>query len=108
MTGLLEEVPQIQDTLNSKLSSSIRELNEFIGAEAIVLESLGISNLFGTENFNSTILQTGKSLTLAAIIQLHTFLLIYFKYFFTAFIIKLYEDNNERIVTWAADSGRVI
>ncbi len=108
MIGLLEEVPQIQDTLNSKLSSSIRELNEFIGSEVIVLESLGIPNLFTAQNFNSTILQTGKSLTLAAIIPLYTFLLIYYKDFFAAFIIKLYEDNNERIVTWAADSGRVI
>jgi len=108
MIGLLEEVPQIQDTLNSKLSSSIRELNELIGSEAIVLESLGISNLFSVENFNSTILQTGKSLTLAAIIPLYTFLLIYYKDFFAAFIIKLYDDNNELIVTWAADSGRVI
>jgi predicted PurR-regulated permease PerM len=79
-----------------------------IGSEVIVLESLVIPNFFSAENFNSTILQTGKSLTLAAIIPLYTFLLIYYKDFFTAFIIKLDEDNNEPIVTWAADSGRVI
>ncbi len=108
MIGLLNEIPQIQLTLDSKLSSSVKEINELVGTDAIDLEGLGLSSLLSSENLNNTIFQTGKSLTLAGIIPLYTFLLIYYKDFFVEFILKLYVDKNESILTWASASGRVI
>ena len=104
--GLLDEIPEIQSTLEDKLKSAVLELNQLIGADAF--ESLSFSNLLDIENINTTIFQTGKSLTLAGIIPLYTFLLIYYKDFFAEFILKLYSDNNDAVLTWATDSGRVI
>jgi predicted PurR-regulated permease PerM len=106
--GLLDEIPQIQETLENKLKSSILEINELIGSGAINFESLSLSSLLNLENINTTIFQTGKSLTLAGIIPLYTFLLIYYKDFFVEFILKLYADRNDAVLTWATDSGRVI
>jgi predicted PurR-regulated permease PerM len=108
MIGLLDEIPQIQNTLETKFKSSILELNQLIGSDSVDLENLGLFNLVSTENFNTTIFQTGKSLTLAGIIPLYTFLLIYYKDFFAEFILKLYSNRNEHILTWVKDSGRVI
>jgi predicted PurR-regulated permease PerM len=108
--GLLDEIPQIQNTLENKLKESILELNDLIGAGSATIdfESLSISSLLNIENINTTIFQTGKSLTLAGIIPLYTFLLIYYKDFFAEFILKLYSDRNDKVLTWAADSGKVI
>lgn len=108
MIGLLDEIPQIQNTLEAKLKSSILELNLLIGSDSIDLENLSLFNLLSTENLNTTIFQTGKSLALAGIIPLYTFLLIYYKDCFAEFILKLYADSNESVLTWAKDSGRVI
>jgi len=108
MIGLLEDIPQIQDTLVTKLESSMQELNQLIGYQAVDFDGFGLSSFFNAENFNTTLFQTGKSLTLAAIIPLYTFLLLYYKDFFAEFILKLSSESNESILVWATDSGRVI
>jgi hypothetical protein len=79
MIGLLDEIPQIQNTLETKLKSLFLELNQLVGSDSIDLENLSLFNLLNAENFNTTFFQTEKSLTLPGIIALHTFSLIYYK-----------------------------
>jgi hypothetical protein len=79
MIGLLDEIPQIQNTLETKLKSLFLELNQLVGSDSIDLENLSLFNLLNTENFNTTFFQTEKSLALPGIIALHTFSLIYYK-----------------------------
>lgn len=108
MIGLLDEIPQMQNTITTKLQNSIMELNHLIGVDSISMESISLFNILKIENFNTTLFQTGKSLALTGIIPLFTFLLIYYKDFFSEFILKLYSDSNERVLTWAEESGQVI
>jgi predicted PurR-regulated permease PerM len=72
------------------------------------LKNPSLFNFLSTENFNTTISQTGKSLTLAGMITLYTFLLIYYKDFFAEFILRLYAASDVRVLTWTKDAGRVI
>jgi hypothetical protein len=61
------------------------------------LKNPSLFNFLSTENFNTTISQTGKSLTLAGMITLYTFLLIYYKDFFAEFILRLYAASDVRV-----------
>jgi len=108
MIGLLDEIPEIKNTLKVKLKSAILELDQLIGSDSIDLKNPSLFNFSSTENFNTTISQTGKSLTLAGMITLYTFLLIYYKDFFADFILRLYAASDVRVLTWTKDAGRVI
>jgi predicted PurR-regulated permease PerM len=70
--GLLDEIPEIKNALKS----ATLELDQLIGSDSVDLENLSLFNFLSAENFNAIIFQTGKSLTLAGIIPLYTFLLI--------------------------------
>jgi predicted PurR-regulated permease PerM len=61
-----------------------------------------------SDNLNQTLFDTGKSLTLAGIIPLYSFLLLYYKDFFIEFLIRFSSKNKELVINWAVDSGQII
>jgi predicted PurR-regulated permease PerM len=106
MVGLIKEIPQIGANLEEKLGRYIEEVSLFIGRDLV--DSQQPFSMISGENFNQTLFATGKSLTLAGIVPLFTFLLMYYKDFFTEFLVRFSSENKEFILDWAQDSGRVI
>ncbi|WP_111670231.1 AI-2E family transporter [Algoriphagus litoralis] len=106
MLGLIKEIPEIGNNLESKLSRYLQELSQLVGID-LAMPVQGIS-FFPEGDFNKTLIETGKSLTLAGIVPLYTFLLIYYKDFFMEFLVRISTQNKDQILTWAEDSGRVI
>jgi predicted PurR-regulated permease PerM len=106
MLGLIKEIPEIRTNLESKLSRYLQELSLMVGRD--LLGPLDELSILPKGNFNQTLFETGKSLTLAGIVPLYTFLLIYYKDFFKEFLVRISSKNKDQIVVWAEDSGRVI
>jgi predicted PurR-regulated permease PerM len=106
MVGLIKEIPQIGANLEEKLERYIEEISLFIGRDLV--DSEQPFSMISGENLNQTLFATGKSLTLAGIVPLFTFLLMYYKDFFTEFLVRFSSENKEVILDWAQDSGRVI
>ncbi|HSF53474.1 MAG TPA: AI-2E family transporter [Algoriphagus sp.] len=109
MVGLIKEVPQIGENLEGKLSRYLDELSLLFGRELIDPDNRSeMFSLLPAGNLNETLFATGKSLTLAGIIPLYSFLLLYYKDFFIEFLIRLSSKNKEFVVNWAAQSGGII
>ena len=109
MVGLIKEIPQIGENLEGKLSRYLDELSLLFGRDLIDPDHKSeIFTLLPTGNLNETILSTGKSLVLAGIIPLYSFLLLYYKDFFIEFLIRFSSKNKEFVVNWAAESGGII
>lgn len=109
MVGLIKEIPQIGENLEGKLSRYLEELSLLLGRDLIDPDHKSeIFTLLPTGNLNETILSTGKSLVLAGIIPLYSFLLLYYKDFFIEFLIRFSSKNKEFVVNWAAESGGII
>jgi predicted PurR-regulated permease PerM len=106
MVGLIKEIPQIGANLEEKLERYMEEISLFIGRDLV--DSEQPFSMISGENLNQTLFATGKSLTLAGIVPLFTFLLMYYKDFFTEFLVRFSSENKEVILDWAQDSGRVI
>lgn len=106
IVGLIKEIPEIGDNLEAKLSRYLKDFSLLIGKD---LGNPAVDfSFFSFENINQTLLETGKSLTLAGIVPLYIFLLIYYKDFFVEFLIRFSSNNKDQILIWAQDSGRVI
>lgn len=109
MVGLIREIPEIGENLRVKLSRYYDEIGLLLGEEFLNPDhKADMFSIMQTDNFNQTLFSTGKSLTLAGIIPLYSFLLLYYKDFFIEFIIRLSSKNKESVLTWAADSGHII
>lgn len=109
MVGLIRDIPEIGESLEQKVSIYLEELSEVFGNELLKdRDKSELLNIFKLENLNSTLFATGKSLTLAGIIPLYIFLLMYYKDFFVEFLIRFSSNHKERVLQWATDSGRVI
>lgn len=106
MVGLIKEIPEIGNNLESKLSRYLGELSILFGRD--LLEPAQEISFFPKGDFNQTLFETGKSVTMAGIIPLYTFLLIYYKDFFIEFLIRISSKNKDLILIWAQDSGQVI
>lgn len=106
MVGLIKEIPEIGNNLESKLSRYVEELSLLIGRD--LFDPSRDFSFFPTGNFNQTLVATGKSLTLAGIVPLFTFLLIYYKDFFIEFLARFSFNDKEYILVWAQESGQVI
>lgn len=106
IVGLIKEIPEINDNLEAKLSRYLEDLNLLIGKD--LGNPVEEFSFFSFENINQTLLETGKSLTLAGIVPLYIFLLIYYKDFFVEFLIRFSSNNKDQILIWAQDSGIVI
>ena len=109
MIGLIREIPEIGQNLEAKLHNYSDELNFILGDSW--LDSINKSNLlnmFPSQDFQSTLFETGKSLTLAAIIPFYSFLLIYYKDFFIEFLIRYAKEGKDEMISWVEKSGHVI
>ncbi|MCS5490001.1 AI-2E family transporter [Algoriphagus limi] len=109
MIGLIKDIPEIGENFVQKVGKYMEQINSMLGTQVVFPEHQGeLWSILKVENLNSTLFETGKSLTLAGIIPLYIFLLMYYRDFFVAFLIRYSEKSKERILTWAKDSGRVI
>ncbi|MBN7812588.1 AI-2E family transporter [Algoriphagus sp. H41] len=109
MVGLIKEAPEIGGNLESKLSRYLDELSLFLGRDLVNPDmDSGLYDFLPGERLGETLFATGKSLTLAGIIPIYTFLLLYYKDFFVEFLIRFSSKNQESVIRWASDSGRVI
>lgn len=106
MVGLIKEIPEIGNNLESKFSRYKEEFSLLIGKE--FFDPTSEYSFFPRGNFNEALMATGKSITLAGIIPLFTFLLIYYKDFFIEFLIRFSSNNKDYILIWAQESGQVI
>ncbi|MFC3415253.1 AI-2E family transporter [Algoriphagus hitonicola] len=109
MVGLIRDIPEIGQSLETKLNVYLEEVSLLLGKEILTdANSEELLNYFKPENLNNTLFATGKSLTLAGIIPLYIFLLMYYKDFFVEFLIRFSSKNKDRVLDWAVDSGKVI
>jgi predicted PurR-regulated permease PerM len=109
MVGLIKEIPEIGENITHKLSRYYDELSLILGEEFFDPEhKTDVFSFFYPQDLNQTLFTTGKSLTLIGIIPLYTFLMLYYKDFFTEFLIKFSFKNQEEVIHWVSDSGKVI
>lgn len=109
MVGLIREIPEIGENLKEKLSRYYDEIGLLLGQEFLNPDhKADMFSIMQADNLNQTLFSTGKSLTLAGIIPLYSFLILYYKDFFTEFLIRLSSKNKESVLNWAADSGQII
>ncbi|WP_209332160.1 AI-2E family transporter [Lunatimonas salinarum] len=109
MVSLLADIPEIGALFQAKLADYLKDVSELTGLDLSNWTETDLLSLFlNPDNLNQTIFNTGKSLTLIGIIPLYIFLLIYYKDFFTAFLMQASSRSNEKIIAWAEDSGKVI
>ena len=109
MVGLIREIPEIGQNLKGKLDRYYDELSLLMGSEFMdPAHKTDMISMVQTDNLNQTLFTTGKSLTLAGIIPLYSFLLLYYKDFFIEFLVRFSSKNKEVVLAWAADSGQII
>lgn len=104
--NLILEIPEISDSFNTKISTYFTDLAGLVGMDTETIP--GISDFITPSNLNATLLETGKSLALVGIIPLFIFLMLYYTDFFMEFFKKISGDDNNSILTWIQDSGKVI
>ncbi|WP_297335017.1 AI-2E family transporter [Algoriphagus sp.] len=109
MVGLIQDIPEISYSLETKFKVYLEEISLLLGREILNEATSGeVLNYFKPENLNTTLFATGKSLTLAGIIPLYIFLLMYYRDFFVEFLIRFSSRNKDKVLAWAVDSGKVI
>jgi predicted PurR-regulated permease PerM len=109
MVGLIREIPEIGENFKGKLNRYYDELSLILGEGFFDPEhKTDLWSYFKSDNLNQTLFSTGKSLTLIGIIPLYTFLLLYYKDFFTEFLVKFSSKNKEAVLHWVSDSSMVI
>ena len=109
MVGLIREVPEIGMNLKEKLERYYDEISLLVGQEFLDPDhKTDMFSLLKSDNLNETLFTTGKSLTLAGIIPLYSFLLLYYKDFFIEFLFRFSSKNEEFVLKWAEDSGQII
>jgi predicted PurR-regulated permease PerM len=109
MVGLVKDIPEIGKNLQGKMSHYLEEIGGMVGGDfSDPLRSEQILKYLTPDGLNNTLFSTGKSLTLAGIIPLYIFLLMYYKDFFAAFLIRFSSENKDRVLAWVMDSGKII
>lgn len=109
MVLLLSDIPEINALLQDKMDKYWVELHTTFGNDAyFIKEKMQSFTWFADGNLNETLFNTGRSITLIGIIPLYIFLLLYYRDFFVAFLLKVSSNRNEAILKWVADVGKVI
>jgi predicted PurR-regulated permease PerM len=109
MVGLIREIPEIGQNLETKLLKYSDEFSVILGEEWVDPNTKSdVWSIFTPENFQSTLFETGKSLALAGTIPLYCFLFIYYKDFFTEFLFRYSKENKDDLIQWVENSGNVI
>lgn len=109
MVLLLADIPEMNTLMHEKTNRYLSELETTFGINNYLnKEEWQSIQWFADGNMNETLFNTGKSITLIGIIPLYIFLLLYYRDFFVAFLLKVSSKRNEAILKWVADAGRVI
>lgn len=109
MMGLIKEIPEIGENVNEKLGRYYDEMSLLLGEDVFDPDhKADVFSFFYPEDINQTLFTTGKSLTLIGIIPLYTFLMLYYKDFFSEFLVRISSKNQEEVIHWVGDSGKVI
>ncbi|GEO21388.1 AI-2E family transporter [Cyclobacterium qasimii] len=109
MVLLLSDIPEMNTLLHEKTNRYWSELETTFGINNYFnKEEWQSIQWFPNDNLNETLFNTGKSIALIGIIPLYIFLLLYYRDFFVAFLLKVSANRNESILKWVADAGRVI
>lgn len=109
MIGLIREIPEIGENLQLKIERYSDEISLILGEGFTDPDHKSeFWSILKPENFNQTLFTTGKSLTLAGIIPLYIFLLLYYKDFFAEFLVRISKEKKEEVMAWIRDSGIVI
>ncbi|WP_339904805.1 AI-2E family transporter [uncultured Cyclobacterium sp.] len=109
MVLLLSDIPEMNALLQEKVNKYWAELQTTFGIDNYLnREKLQAIEWFAGGNLNETLFNTGKSITLIGIIPLYIFLLLYYRDFFVAFLLKVSSKKNEAILEWVGEAGKVI
>lgn len=109
MVNLLADIPEIGKIFQSKLKSYLEEIETLTGVDLAPEDPSSLfSNWLSGDSINQTLFNTGKSITLIGIIPLFIFLMLYYRDFFVAFLLKASKRSNEKILAWVGDSGKII
>ncbi|EAZ79851.1 AI-2E family transporter [Algoriphagus machipongonensis] len=108
MIGLIGEFPKIGDSLMQKVGNYRNDLNELLGVQVPQFDSIFDTEAIEWSKVNETVFATGQSITLAGIIPLYIFLLMYYKDFFVEFLFKRSSESNVEVLNWAEETGKVI
>src|SRR5690606_2916840 len=109
MVDLIRDIPQIGHSFRERLEIYLTQIQSWLGDSLVIKEiNWSFYQFFSPERLQATLTSTVKSLTLAGIIPLFTFLLLYYKDFFVEFIRRVSIKSNAHILKWAEDSGDVI
>lgn len=106
VVGLLTDIPEISSKLQEKFNLFSGELFDSLGLA--IDSTFTLNSLLDGNGINHTLFETGKSLTLAGIIPLFIFLMLFYKDFFMEFINKITMNRNSDVLQWINDSGKVI
>lgn len=107
--GLIREIPEIETNISEKMVRYSKEINLLFGEEWFSSSTVpGLDSIVSSVDFNETLFATGKSLTLIGIVPLYTFLLLYYKDFFSEFLVRYSSKNQQNILHWVNDSGQII
>lgn len=109
MVALVADIPQIGQNFSYRIETYLEEIQSWLG-DRFILEELdwSIYRFLSPESLNATLFSTGRTLALAGIIPLYTFLLLYYKDFFVEFIKRVSVKSNAHILDWAEDVGEVV
>ncbi|HLT06791.1 MAG TPA: AI-2E family transporter [Cyclobacteriaceae bacterium] len=109
MVALAGDFPEIGKSFNERIQKYLVEIQSFIGNDYLLQEmNWSLYRFLSPESLNATLFSTGKTLTLAGIIPLYIFFLLYYKDFFVEFIRRVSAKSNAHILEWAEDAGEVI
>ena len=103
---MLTDIPEISSKLQEKFNLFSGELFDSLGLA--IDSTFTLNSLLDGNGINHTLFETGKSLTLAGIIPLFIFLMLFYKDFFMEFINKITMNRNSDVLQWINDSGKVI
>src|SRR5690606_1533861 len=109
MVALAGDFPEIGKSFNERIQKYLVEIQSFIGNDYLLQEmNWSLYRFLSPESLNATLFSTDKSLSLAGIIPLFIFFLLYYKDFFVEFIRRVSAKSNAHILEWAEDAGEVI
>src|SRR5690606_37802436 len=109
MVNLVSDFPEIDQNFDERIERYLAEIQGWLGDDYLLDEmDWGIYSFLSPDSLNATLFSTGKTLTLAGIIPLYIFFLLYYKDFFIEFIRRVSVKSNVHILEWAEDAGDVI
>ncbi len=109
VVNLAKDIPEIGEQLRSKSNTYLKDIFAFFDLEVgESLENFGLMEIVKVENLSKTLFATGKSITLGGIVPLYVFLLLYYKDFFTSFLLMVSDDPGEKVMNWARSTGSLI